>query len=458
MYTTTRPQFKYIYNQFAVATMVDRFTQFWRELNANLQALLLQDPYTLQFVVSYPEALDSAVNPLGDPTIYDQVKLDAASRNRQWVAGGDLLTIPTAPIVTYSTTSTPAAGQSGWQGTNFDPISYLSRPDIQQLPIPTQIAMLRTNINYAALQQTGQAISDSIQASIQQNQLLLQNFQNIGFKVEVKDTIDSVPVGTGLQVAFDQIDFDLTGNVTSPNTFTLQTSGNYAIAIELNWDAGAAGVRTATLFLNGTTALSTWSTDNVTAAPTTIQLTSAQHFNAGDVLTVVVTHGLNTAQIISPGSYIAATLTDTDTPVSTMVIPNTSVSKTQKLIAGAVISALVAVITDSNGNIEPVDPATVQTASPGAPIYPILPGVALSSGGVGTEITVGTYYGGLYNAPNANFTVGGLLYAGVGGAITQDYSTINSTCQWVVVVGRAITPTQFIFEPHIPNLQNLGTF
>jgi len=75
------------------------------------------------------------------------------------------------------------------------------------------------------------------------------------------------------------------------------------------------------------------------------------------------------------------------------------------------------------------------------------------------------YVGG---SPPLAFTVGGLIYAGAGGLLTQDYSIIvngnNSVspptppCQWVVVVGRAISTNQFIYEPHIPNLMNLGTF
>lgn len=459
-FTTSRPQFKFIYNQFAVATLVDRFTQFWREFNANLQALLLQDPYLIQFVVSYPAALDSAIDPLGDPTIYNQIKADAASRNRTWVPGYPLLPIPKAPVVAFSTSGGPAAGQSGWQGTNFDPNTFLARPDIQQLPMSVQIAMLRTNLSYAATQQQGANISKSIQSAIQQNQFLLQDFINVGWKAEVNVAIDTVPAGAnGLRVSFDQTDFDLTNNITNPNTFTVQASGTYAIVVELDWGAGAAGYRTATLFLNGTTALGATSTDGTTPGPTTLQMSLIQFLNKGDVLTVIATHGLGTVQNVLPGSYISATLTDAGAPTSSGVaIPPNTTSPTLTFTAETALSPLTAVYVIADGNVTAIDPTTVTTDGQGDPIYPLVTGVTLSTAIAGSPVTVGNNYGGVYEYDGATFTVGGLIYAGVGGLLTQDYTSIVANCQWVVVVGRAISAHQFIYEPHIPNLLNLGTF
>jgi hypothetical protein len=482
-YTTSRPQFKYVYDQFAQAKLVDRFTQFWREFNANLQALLLQDPYLLQFVVSYGASLDSAIDPLGDPTSYNQLKADAASRNRSWTPGNPLLPIPKAPVVSFSTNSTPNAGTSGWTGSSFDPNVFLQRPDIQQLPIGTQIAMLRTNLSYAATQQSGQDVINTIQNSIQQAQTLLQDFLNIGFKAEVNvASPEDVPVGLGLQVYFDQIDFDLTNNVTSPDTFTIQKAGNYALIVSLNWGMGVAGVRTGNIFLSKagspptSLVIGTASTDGTQAGPTTIQMSINQYFDAGDVITVIATHSLTTVQTILAGSYISATLTDTTPPDNSVGIPSSSTSATRTFIAGTSLSPLTAVAVLPNsppdGSVSAIDPTTVQTDGHGNPIYPIVTGVTLSSAITGGKVTVGTNFGGVYEyvggSPPLAFTVGGLIYAGAGGLLTQDYSIIvngnNSVspptppCQWVVVVGRAISTNQFIYEPHIPNLMNLGTF
>jgi hypothetical protein len=459
-FTTTRPQFKYIFNQFAVATVVDRYTQFWREFNANLQALLLQDPYLIQFVTHYVDSLDSAIDPLGDSTIYNQVKTDTATRNRTWVPGYPLLTLPIAPVVTSSTTSGPAAGQSGWQGTSFDPNTFLARPDIQQLPISTQIAMLRTNLSYSATQQMGQTISDSISAAITQSQSLLQDFTNVGWKAEVASAVNSVPVGSGgLNVAFDQVDLNLTGYVTNSSTFTITTSGTYAIAVELDWGAGDAGYRTVTLFSNGTTALGTTSTDGTTAGPTTIQLSVVQYLNVGDVIKVVATHGLGVSQVILAGSYISATLTDTSTETSSGVtIPSSSTGTTQTFTADTQLAPLTALLVTSNGNVVAVDPTTVTTDGQGDPIYPIISGVSLSTALAKASVTVGTNYGGVYEFDGANFTVGGLIYATIGGVLTQDYSSVAANCKWVIVVGRAISANQFLYEPHIPNLLQQGSF
>lgn len=467
-YTTNRPQFKYVFDQFAVATEVDRFTQFWRTFNANLQALLLQDPYLIQFVSTYSAALDSAIDPLGDLIIYNSIQLDATTRNRSWVPGGDLLTIPEVPVVAYTTTSQPGS-QTGWSGLTFDPATYLNRPDIQQLPIPTQLAMLRTNLSYAATLGMASTVSTAIQNSIQQSQAIIQTFQNIGFKVEIASAIDIVPPGlTGLQVSFDQTDYDLTGNVTSPNTFTIQTSGNYAVAVLLNWGTGYAGTRTGTVLLNGTTSLATSSTDSNQTAPTSLLISLTPYLNEGDVLTVVATHNLSTDQTIIVGSYIVATFTDAIVPTANGggVTPSNGTNFISTFTADGTINSLTAIAVGLDGNVSAIDPTTVQTDGNGDPIYPLVTGVSLSSANGGESILVGTYYGNVYEYDGANFTVGGLIYAGAGGILTQDYSAIVGTlspptvapCQWVVVVGRAISANQFIYEPHIPNLSNLGTF
>ena len=319
--------------------------------------------------------------------------------------------------------------------------------------------MLRTNLSYAATQQMGQTVSTAIQNSIQQAKTLLQNFQSIGFKAEVSTALNVVPVGVvGLNVSFDKVDFDLTGNVTNPTTFTIQAAGNYAVVISLNWSLGPAGVRTCSLWLNGTTVLGTFSTDSSQAGPTVTQLSATQYLNAGDVLTVVASDNLNTVQSLLAGSYISATLTDTTQVAVTSSVPPSGVSSTLTFTSNVAISTLTALAVTSNGNISPIDPTQVLTDGSGDPIYPIVTGVSLSSASAGGTVIVGTNYGGVYELTGANFTVGGLIYAGVGGVLTQNYTSVVSTCKWIVVVGRAISTNQFIYEPHIPNLTSFGTF
>src|SRR5258708_7162680 len=102
--------------------------------------------------------------------------------------------------------------------------------------------------------------------------------------------------------------------------------------------------------------VSAYSTTETQSAPTLIQLSAAAYLQVGDVVTVVASHDLSTAQFIAPASYISATLTDTSAPIPTTPIPTTSTSPTQSFPAGSTIAPLTAVIVDSNGNVNPVDP------------------------------------------------------------------------------------------------------
>lgn len=113
-YVTNRPQFRFTFNAFAEATMVDRFSQFWRTFNYNLQQLLTQDPYIVDRVVSYVASLDSAVDPLGDTTDYLQIENDSLTRNRAWTPGTPLLPLPVPPVTTVGTLPTNPSTNTGW--------------------------------------------------------------------------------------------------------------------------------------------------------------------------------------------------------------------------------------------------------------------------------------------------------------------------------------------------------
>src|SRR5208337_4062094 len=86
-YESPRLGNRFVYNQFAQATLVDRFTQFWRDFNTNMVSLLAQDPYLVQFAVTYFGTLNGALNPLGDQTAYTALKADVATRSRTWTPG-----------------------------------------------------------------------------------------------------------------------------------------------------------------------------------------------------------------------------------------------------------------------------------------------------------------------------------------------------------------------------------
>lgn len=188
-YLSPRLGNRFTYNQFAQATMVDRFSQFWRDFSTNLSNFLAQDPYIVQFAITYPEILDGALDPLASSastTAYASLLADVATRNRSWIPGTPLLNIPVAPIVNFSNNSVPDVNTNGWiDPADFSPVAFLARPDIQALPIPVQIAMLRTNLSYAGLNKWKNNFQASIATNLANANALLQATQQIGFEVSV---------------------------------------------------------------------------------------------------------------------------------------------------------------------------------------------------------------------------------------------------------------------------------
>ena len=357
-FRSPHPQFRFTFNSFAQATEVDRFSQFWREFNANLQVLLVQDPFLVGFTVTYKESLDSATNPLGDPAIYDTLKADVATRSRTWTPGTPLLDIPVAPIVRFSDNSTPTDATNGWQGLDLDPVAFLARPDVQGQPIPVQIAMLRTNLSFAAISKFRDDMSAEFDLQIATAQTALAT-GNVGFQVEVvTDTPQSVPTGPGLTVAFDTIDFDITGNVDLPvpsSSFTLATGGSYAYAGNVQWDTGDVAVRTVTVFKNGNPIYTT-STDPV--AGTSQEFSSLGQFLQGDVVTVVATHSAGSAQDILAGTEFSMIKMDDDPNAGGFPADNDNASLKVFTAAGTFPEATVVRIDDA-GKVTPVDTTVV---------------------------------------------------------------------------------------------------
>lgn len=451
---SSKAELRYVFDQFAQAKEVDRFSQFWREFNSNLIALLAQDPYILQYVASYTTTLDSAIDPLGDSSIYEQVELDAVSRNRSWVPGYPLLPIPQAPIVVAASDSAPNA--TGWTPTadpnvqNFDPVVFLSRPDIQSLSIPVQMAMLTTNQTAASLMQFQQNLNASVKTQIDLATQTLQDFENVGFSVSMV-TPEVVTIGySGMPVAFDKTEFDLTNNVTTPSLFTIQSTGNYAIIGQLNWGSGDAGVRSVTV-MSGEIAVLTSSINS--SAPSTLVFSGNVFLNQGETLTVMASHNLTTGQELEAGSYFSVTkFSDTnDTEVLTPPPPQDTGSTLLTMVAAVDIPVSTVLVVNSAGQVAPLDPTQIQKDSGGNVIYPYADGFAISAGSAGASIEVGNLYGEVYTVTGANFVPGGLIYVAKDGTMTQDFNSILGNVQWIVCVGKAVTATTIIYQPHIPS-------
>ena len=467
-FQSSRPQYRYTYDQFAVATQVDRFSQFWREFNGNLQALLVQDPYLVGFVCAYPESLDSAVDPLGDPSTYDAVKADASSRNRAWSPGFPLLKVPVAPVVVYSNGSTPDPFHNGWPGGVLDPNAFLARPDIQGQPIPVQIAMLRCNQAAAGLMKYKSDMSAEIGNAITKARQQAQTSSNFGFQVESASDVATVPPGLGSTlISFDQVDFDLTGYVTTQSSFTIRATGAYAVTGQLNWGPGAAGARTVTV-MDGANPIATQSTDPSQAGPVSLPFGATVNLTEGDVITVLASHSLPADQQVVAGSILTVVMYSPEPDVTPVVPPSPTSGGTQTFIAASDFPALTAVSVGAYGEVSPVDPTavTVNPSSISPPFsydeYPFVDGVSLTAARAGGTVVVAIGYGSAFQVPGAGFVPGGLLYAGPGslsppvpaGAVTQDFEgLVLQECRWIIVIGRAMDSETFVYEPHIPTRQ-----
>jgi hypothetical protein len=94
----------------------------------------------------------------------------------------------------------------------------------------------------------------------------------------------------------------------------------------------------------------------------------------------------------------------------------------------------------------------------GVVLAPLPDGITTTSATAGGQVSVAAQYGGLFSVASANLIVGGLLYAGLGGIITQNFTDLLNgggsppagPVGWIVCVGRAISTTEFIYEPHLP--------
>jgi hypothetical protein len=449
-YVSPRLSNRFTYNQFAQATMVDRFTQFWRDFNTNMISFLAQDPYLVAFTVTYFATLNGALNPLGDTTAYSALKVDVSSRVRTWVPGTPLLPIPKAPIVVYSNNSTPTNNTSGWTGITFDPNIFLARPDIQGQPIPIQTAMLRTNLSYAGLQQYQQQAISAVNNQIANAQTLLAQLQQMGFRVEDTNLVTAVPAGSpGVPVAFDTVDFDYTGNVTNNTTFTLQATGEYAYFGTIEWVGLSTGqARTVTVFQNGTP-IFTNATDPTFVAPFAVSISGYGNFNMGDVIQVEASHGFAVSQDVGPGSFFSMILTGPQEP-PVQIPPDVADNTTQTYTADETMAVLTAVSVQGDGGVAHIDPTVVNMLS-GTVVFPFVDGITLAPVTVGNSVTVTGTYGAAFTVTGLPaFTVGGLLYVGLNGVLTQDYTTLITEVQWVICVGKAINANTFIYEPHLP--------
>lgn len=89
--------------------------------------------------------------------------------------------------------------------------------------------------------------------------------------------------------------------------------------------------------------------------------------------------------------------------------------------------------------------------SSGAVKAPFVDGITLAAAAAGQPTQVANQYGGIFSATSESFPTGNILYAGLQGLLTNDYTTLITQVGWVIVVGKSVSTGSFLFEPNIPN-------
>ena len=105
---------------------------------------------------------------------------------------------------------------------------------------------------------------------------------------------------------------------------------------------------------------------------------------------------------------------------------------------------LTATFINTKGKILPIHPET-DVSTP-----PWFDGVTLKAGNADESVPLATEYGKIYSIEDPVLSPGMVMFAGPNGVVNQDYATTAASCRWVVVVGKALSPTEFVFQPHLP--------
>jgi hypothetical protein len=257
----------------------------------------------------------------------------------------------------------------------------------------------------------------------------------------------------GIDLSFDTVDFDQTGYVQDGAHIEIQSTSTFILNGVASWDTtGESGTRTLTLLVNGVPT-STASADITSADPYTVQFSALLDLNLGDVLQVQASHSLLDSQNLLAGTTFLGLVDPNAAPEASNQAAAAPVVPTGMALfnSGVEFPIYTAVSISSDGNVYPVNPATALSGS-----SPLVDGVAFqASTAAGTLVLVAISYGTVFSTPNQNWTVGGLLYVAANGALTQDFSSVASQ-NWVICVGKAVTTTSFLYEPHLPTTNSVA--
>ena len=314
-FQSQNPSYRFIYDQFAIATEVDRYSQYWREWASNFNALVAssssnsESPIALPYVMNYWQTIDSNVNPLGSNLLYTYLYTDSITRASGWVSGIDLINLPTAIDTSANSQGLwvpPDNISAGWNGISpnltFDSQTFLSRPDIQALPINTQLVMLDLNSAWAtALNNGNNAIAIASQ-EISNLKAIVASSAIQGFQL-TNSISTSISPSTNTLLSFNLTPLDIGGNVSAPNLYTIQTAGSYLLTGTFIFGAVVTpAVREIQVWVNNTPVFVKDSSNVVDQV--TIQLNETLIFNKNDTVQIYAsTNGQGVATILPNCSF-----------------------------------------------------------------------------------------------------------------------------------------------------------
>lgn len=424
---TSRPQFRYIYDQYGMATEVDRFSQFWREWSYNFEDMMSnEDPVALPYILEYWQTINSRVNPLlPSKDLYDYLKYDSINRKATWTPGSDIINIPTSLDQGVDIGYEPDDLSTGWAGDAFDPETFLNRPDVKVLPITQQHAMLDINLAYASILATSAEQQTAINNQIESLKALASTSLVKGFKVNSTSEVVIKPKSKSL-LSFNETEFDIMNNVVNPTTFVIQDDGQYMFNGEFVFSASASPfTRFVELWVNGQNLTIDQSENIKDSVKVTLshqlslkrgdkiqfkaygslnQIENSTLQSGYNISAISTSQAISTAmtgtsanKIIQSGGNALFDLTNaipgtvpddvTNAGISGQFVWGSSSAGQKTAPAATTLGSLMAVYTNSDGKILPIHPELDSTT------VPFFDGVTLNGGNPNDSIVVAMAYG-----------------------------------------------------------------
>jgi hypothetical protein len=435
-FISQRPKYRYVYSNFGEQIILDKYSQYWRELADNWNTLISSNDYNSKFLLSYEQAIEETIDPLGTRVLAATINLDCDTRSHTWTPATYKLPIFIQdPLELYPPTNV-VPNDAAWIGDELIEDKYLLRADIQGLDLNTKMTMMQLNRAYSVLRSNTQQMIQAIDATISG----ASTSSVSGFSYSLETQINDIPqIGSDLE--FTVMDFDQSNYYTNGVSFKITNPGAYSLSTSVTFPNTDVGVRTVTVIKNGTQILDT-KQSTPGSGPVTIDLNFTADLLTNDQIKVRVTHSCLVPQDISVASFIG-TLIGSVGAVSPGPGTTTTTATQFTIITTSTISSGTCFKFNSDGTTATkLDPAN-------SAVLPFIDGVALAGANSGTAVATAKIHGEVYTIPGSTFTAGP-IFLGLDGRLTQVQPLAATGYAWYVQVGRALNATTVIMDSQLP--------